>query len=130
MSSCDNNRIPDGSSIGIPEDINAALIPYTGNTSIAAMTSCCAPNEVFRAGNANCSVWCELPDDFMEQHVGERGEGPHLTSVVRDCLQNAAPNESFAIIGGQYAAGTAVAPGLKGVVVMALSVFAAVQILG
>lgn len=125
MSNCAPNRLSTG--LGIPEDINAGLAPYTGNVSMQAMQSCCAPNEVHRSGLSNCTMWCELSDAFM-QDVGEEGSGENpLSSVLMACLRERAPENTTLITGGQYASaatGRISGPGVKGAVVI-LGVLAA-----
>ncbi|KAH7362709.1 hypothetical protein B0T11DRAFT_86883 [Plectosphaerella cucumerina] len=125
---CANNTLPTAQSVGVPEGVYAVLIPNTGNGSIAAMESCCGSSEVHRAGDGNCTLWCELPDDFVEDIKDPVDEGS-LSVAVDKCLERGAPDERFVITGVQLGAGTAEVPSVKGIMALALGVLAAAQML-
>ena len=85
--SCANNAIPAYESLGLPADINVGLTPKN-NASMAAMERCCAPNPVEIV--EDCTLWCELPDQFMEG----LSEEDILPLILSDCLQRNKSNSS------------------------------------
>ncbi|KAF7558506.1 hypothetical protein G7046_g5654 [Stylonectria norvegica] len=87
MSTCPQNSIPEPASLDIPHDINAGFTPKS-NASEAAMAICCAPNPVHVA--QNCTLWCELPDDFMKG----LSKGDDISTALISCLKRTDVNGS------------------------------------
>ncbi|KAM5351271.1 hypothetical protein ACJ41O_003994 [Fusarium nematophilum] len=80
--------LPDLRGLGISSEINAGSTPFN-NESYEAMVGCCAPNSV---GLIRCTLWCELPDDMMED-IDDADED-EILDAFGACLSANSPNGS------------------------------------
>lgn len=125
VTNCDTSTLPSLGGI-VPDDINAVAVART-NRTIPAMRHCCGDNEVHQAGSNNCVLWCEMPDDLME----EVSDSNAITDVMMDCLkrhdENVTGDGPFLTLGQDNFAAPMGRPSLVGLGLLALMVTRAVE---
>ncbi|KAK9769984.1 putative NACHT domain-containing protein [Seiridium cardinale] len=87
-SACSPNSIPAPGSLDIPTNINVGLTPLTNNAE-AGMAICCAPNPANLADDG-CTLWCELPQSFMDNITKHRQSG--IADELTYCLNHSGQN--------------------------------------
>ena len=73
----------------ISKEMNTAWM-VLGNETYGGMSECCAPNPI--NVYQNCTLWCELPDSFMELN-NESGDGD-MSHQFYGCLRGTGMNMS------------------------------------
>ena len=85
---CNEQSLPSSVElIGIPGDINTAMVPHD-NETLLGMQRCCSPNKVHVAPKDSCYLWCEIPDGLVdESNVADGMMQGAISKAIADCIE-------------------------------------------